>query len=78
MLLLVCVVSLPCYVMSASAAISLTHRHSIHTFKCRSEKALELGNKLEFQALVLMIWGATVPLVYYAFCDLPYKPTTWH
>lgn len=37
---------------------------------CQSKKALELCNKLDFQGLVLMIWGATVPLVYYAFCDL--------
>ncbi|KAJ9132509.1 Hemolysin-III channel protein-like protein Izh2 [Coniochaeta hoffmannii] len=37
---------------------------------CHSERALKLGKALELQGLVLMIWGATVPLIYHAFiCD---------
>jgi adiponectin receptor len=37
-----------------------------------------LGKRLEFQGLVIMIWGATVPLTYYAFvCDADLRVSYW-
>lgn len=49
-----------------------------HTFKCHSERASRLGEKLDFQGLVLMIWGAAVTLIYYAFiCDLDLQIRHW-
>lgn len=63
---------------SPSPAISLTGHLSVHTFRCHSEKALKLGDKLDFQGLVMMIWGATVPLIYYAFtCNLDIQIGYW-
>ncbi|KAH8902288.1 hypothetical protein BR93DRAFT_972682 [Coniochaeta sp. PMI_546] len=43
-----------------------------------AEKALKLGNKLDFQGLVAMIWAASVALVYYAFiCDIDLQVRYW-
>ena len=44
---------------------------SFHTFKCHSETAMGIGQRLDYEGLVLMICGATVILIYYAFICNP-------
>ncbi|OIW29273.1 hemolysin-III channel protein-like protein Izh2 [Coniochaeta ligniaria NRRL 30616] len=61
-----------------SVTLSFMLSAVIHTFRCHSEKASKLGKKFDFQGLVLMIWGATVALIYYAFvCDLELQVRYW-
>lgn len=36
-----------------------------------SERAYRLGLKLDFQGILLLMWGATVPLIYYGFACRP-------
>lgn len=41
-----------------------------HTFMSHSQVLYLLGMKLDFQGVLVLMWGATVPLIYYSFpCD---------
>ncbi|KAL1852020.1 hypothetical protein Daus18300_012375 [Diaporthe australafricana] len=41
-----------------------------HTFMSHSQAAYLFNMKLDFQGVLVLMWGATVPLVYYSFpCD---------
>ena len=41
-----------------------------HTVMSHSQRLDALGAQLDFQGVILLMWGATVPLVYYGFsCD---------
>lgn len=51
---------------------------SFHTFMSHSSRAFSLGMKLDFQGIILLIWGANVPLIYYGFiCDSFLQVTYW-
>ncbi len=36
-----------------------------------SERAYQVGMKLDFQGILLLMWGATVPLIYYGLAPCP-------
>lgn len=38
-----------------------------HTFMSHSEAAYTLGIKLDYQGILLLMWGSTIPLAYYSF-----------
>lgn len=45
---------------------------------CHSRKAFSLGMKLDFQGIIILMWGANVPLIYYGFiCDLKLQVIYW-
>lgn len=47
-------------------------------FKCYSATTLKLGVIIDFQGLVFLIWGAAVPLIYYAFiCNNDLQVRYW-
>ena len=38
----------------------------------------KLGMQLDFQGVILLMWGATVPLIYYGFyCDKKFQWLYW-
>jgi hypothetical protein len=38
----------------------------------------KLGMQLDFQGVILLMWGATVPLIYYSFyCDKKFQWLYW-
>jgi adiponectin receptor len=43
-----------------------------------SPKMVKLGMQLDFQGVILLMWGATVPLIYYGFyCDKNLQWAYW-
>ncbi|KAF7906232.1 hypothetical protein EAF00_000511 [Botryotinia globosa] len=49
-----------CFCLSALYHTVMNHSHQMDTF----------GAQLDFQGVILLMWGATIPLVYYGFyCD---------
>lgn len=49
-----------------------------HTFLCHSEKVFKVGKKVDFSRLVLMLWAANFPLIYYGFiCDATVRIIYW-
>lgn len=49
-----------------------------HTLMAHSEAVYLLGMKLDIQGVLVLMWGATIPLVYYVFpCDLGIKLGYW-
>lgn len=44
--------------------------HRFHTFNNHSEPVCIFGNQLDYLGIVILMWGATVPTVYYGYyCD---------
>lgn len=50
---------------------------SFHTFFHHTPSAFSLGLKLDFQGVILLMWGANIPLIYYAFCAPHLQTTYW-
>lgn len=49
-----------------------------HTLMAHSEAAYLLGMKLDIQGVLVLMWGATIPLVHYVFpCDLNLRLAYW-
>ncbi|KAM7218914.1 hemolysin-III related domain containing protein [Rhypophila decipiens] len=46
-----------CFVLSTVFHTLMSHSHTVY----------HLGMKLDFQGILLLMWGATVPLIYYSF-----------
>ena len=47
-----------------------------HTVMNHSQKMDAFGAQLDFQGVILLMWGATVPLLYYGFyCDFTLQRT---
>ena len=43
-----------------------------------SREMCTLGAQLDFQGVILLMWGATVPLIFYGFpCDLELRWDYW-
>lgn len=42
-----------------------------HTVMCHSQKMDMLGAQLDFQGVILLMWSATIPLVFYGFYCQP-------
>jgi adiponectin receptor len=51
---------------------------SFHTIMNHSLKMEKLGMQLDFQGVILLMWSATVPLIYYGFyCDKTLQWVYW-
>lgn len=53
---------------------------AFHTLMAHSEAVYLLNMKLDFQGVLVLMWGATIPLVYYSFpcdSDLPLRAAYW-
>jgi adiponectin receptor len=52
--------------------------YSFHTTMNHSPNMDKLGMQLDFQGVILLMWGATVPLIYYGFyCDKSLQWAYW-
>ncbi|KAM3070914.1 hypothetical protein ACMFMG_009826 [Clarireedia jacksonii] len=59
-----------CVIYFVGVAICFSLSALYHTVMCHSQKMDTFGAQLDFQGVILLMWGATVPLVYYGFyCD---------
>ena len=60
------------------ANFRLTDYCSYHTIMYHSQQIDMLGAQLDFQGVILLMWGATVPLVYYGFyCNSAMRNAYW-
>jgi len=56
----------------------LTLTGSFHTFMSHSAKAFAVGMKLDFQGIILLMWGANIPLIYYGLiCSVRLQIAYW-
>jgi len=60
-----------CLIYFCGVTICFLLSAQYHTFMNHSEKMDMLGAQLDFQGIILLMWGATVPLVYYGFICEP-------
>lgn len=57
---------------------TLTDYHRYHTVMNHSRSADLFGAQLDFQGVILLMWSATIPLVFYGFhCDLALRYVYW-
>ncbi|KAI8963108.1 hemolysin-III channel protein-like protein Izh2 [Daldinia sp. FL1419] len=69
---------LVCSVYFLGVGICFTLSTVFHTFMCHSEAAYSLGVKLDYQGIILLIWGANIALIYYSMpCDLSSRIAYW-
>ncbi|KAI1372805.1 hemolysin-III channel protein-like protein Izh2 [Hypoxylon crocopeplum] len=70
---------LVCSIYFLGVAVCFTLSTLYHTFMCHSEAAYALGGiKLDYQGIILLMWGANVPLIYYSIpCDLRGQVAYW-
>ena len=67
-----------CFMLSAAYAaidgqacrIALI-RLRYHTVSSHSSHAASLGNQLDYLGIIVLMWGATTPTIYYAFYGSP-------
>ncbi|KAI1414422.1 hemolysin-III channel protein-like protein Izh2 [Hypoxylon sp. FL1857] len=58
--------------------VCFTFSTLFHTFMCHSEAVYSLGVKLDYQGILLLMWGANVPLIYYSMpCDFGSQIAYW-
>lgn len=64
------------YFLGVAACFALST--AFHTLMAHSEAVYLLNMKLDFQGVLVLMWGATVPLVYYSFpCDPKLRAGYW-
>ncbi|KAI0835218.1 hemolysin-III channel protein-like protein Izh2 [Hypoxylon sp. FL0890] len=69
---------LVCSTYFLGVGICFTFSTLFHTFMCHSEVVYSLGVKLDYQGILLLMWGANVPLIYYSMpCDLGEQAAYW-
>ncbi|KAI1335279.1 hemolysin-III channel protein-like protein Izh2 [Xylariaceae sp. FL0016] len=56
-----------CSIYFVGVAICFVFSTLFHTFMCHSESWYLLGIKFDYQGILLLMWGSTIPLVYYSF-----------
>ncbi|KAH9887093.1 hemolysin-III channel protein-like protein Izh2 [Xylariomycetidae sp. FL2044] len=56
-----------CSVYFIGVAICFVFSATFHTIMSHSANAFSLGMKLDFQGIILLMWGANIPLIYYGF-----------
>lgn len=62
---------------SIMGALSLT-LDRFHTIMSHSSSMCHLGIQMDFEGVLLLMWGATVPLIYYGFyCDPLLQKIYW-
>lgn len=53
-------------------------QNSFHTVMSHSSRWFHIGIQLDFEGVLLLMWGATVPLIYYGFyCDEKLQRVYW-
>ncbi|KAK6954566.1 hypothetical protein Daesc_004533 [Daldinia eschscholtzii] len=69
---------LVCSIYFLGVGVCFTLSTIFHTFMCHSEAAYSLGVKLDYQGIILLIWGANIALVYYSMpCDFSGRVAYW-
>ncbi|KAH6675656.1 hemolysin-III channel protein-like protein Izh2 [Halenospora varia] len=69
---------LVCCLYFAGVAICFCLSATYHTIINHSLDMVMLGSQLDFQGVILLMWSATVPLVYYGFsCDSALQTLYW-
>ncbi|KAI0020300.1 hemolysin-III channel protein-like protein Izh2 [Xylariomycetidae sp. FL0641] len=67
-----------CAVYFAGVAVCFTFSTLFHTFMSHSEPRYLLGIKFDYQGILLLMWGSTVPLAYYGFpCEPAVHAAYW-
>ncbi|KAF2149646.1 Hly-III related protein [Myriangium duriaei CBS 260.36] len=68
-----------CCIYFVGVAICFALSTVFHTLLCHQDRRLmTLGMQLDFQGVLLLMWGATVPLIYYGFvCDPHLRWVYW-
>ena len=60
------------------AGVLLTYICSYHIVNNHSERLAVLGNQLDYLGIVILMWGAGVPSIYYGFyCDHSLQKFYW-
>ncbi|KAF2190190.1 HlyIII-domain-containing protein [Zopfia rhizophila CBS 207.26] len=57
-----------CFLLSAT----------FHIFNNHSERVHVLGNQLDYLGIIVLMWGSTIPCVYYGFFCTPYLQVTYY
>ncbi|KAH6851497.1 hemolysin-III related-domain-containing protein [Alternaria rosae] len=57
-----------CFALSATFHVVNNHSESVHVF----------GNQLDYLGIVILMWGSTIPCVYYGFYCTPQLQTTYY
>ncbi|KAK7993956.1 transcription Factor IIF- Rap30/Rap74- interaction [Apiospora arundinis] len=60
-----------CSVYFGGVAICFTLSTIFHTFMSHSPTVYARGMQLDFQGILLLMWGSTAPLAYYSFGETP-------
>ncbi|KAI0158040.1 hemolysin-III channel protein-like protein Izh2 [Hypoxylon sp. FL1284] len=67
-----------CSIYFLGVGVCFTLSALFHTFMCHSEAVCSLGMKLDYQGILLLMWGANVPLIYYSIpCELRSQIAYW-
>ncbi|KAH8780606.1 hemolysin-III channel protein-like protein Izh2 [Hyaloscypha sp. PMI_1271] len=67
-----------CLIYFIGVAICFLLSATFHTIMNHSSKIDKLGMQLDFQGVILLMWGATIPLIYYGFyCDKTLQWVYW-
>lgn len=67
-----------CLIYFIGVAICFLLSATFHTIMNHSPKVDKLGMQLDFQGVLLLMWGAAVPLIYYGFyCDKKLQIAYW-
>ncbi|KAE9367450.1 hemolysin-III channel protein-like protein Izh2 [Stipitochalara longipes BDJ] len=67
-----------CSIYFIGVAICFLLSATFHKIMNHSPKMDKLGMQLDFQGVILLMWGATVPLIYYGFyCDKTLQWVYW-
>lgn len=67
-----------CTTYLVSVAVCFLLSMGFHTLMAHSEAVYLLGMKLDIQGVLVLMWGATIPLVHYVFpCDLGTRLGYW-
>ncbi|KAK0712672.1 hemolysin-III related-domain-containing protein [Lasiosphaeria miniovina] len=60
-----------CSIYFVGVAVCFAFSAAFHTFMHHSPSALHAGQRLDFYGIILLMWGANIPLVYYSFACAP-------
>ncbi|KAK0725143.1 hemolysin-III related-domain-containing protein [Lasiosphaeris hirsuta] len=67
-----------CSVYFIGVGICFLFSAIFHTLVCHSPDIFSFGLKLDFQGVILLMWGANIPLIYYGFiCDPGLQLVYW-
>ncbi|KAK3385314.1 hemolysin-III channel protein-like protein Izh2 [Podospora didyma] len=60
-----------CFVYFIGVAICFLFSTGFHVFLHHSPRTFSMGLKLDFQGVIMLMWGANIPLIYYGFVCNP-------